>query len=126
MPRPLSFGYSSNPANPTDESVCTINWSAQTVSFPGDTSVDFATLDQLIPELQSKAQQVTSGGRVQTEAKVYKDDGTTVDLVIKAAGTPASGVTQISTGAADVSPAKALDLATGLQQVLNLINPPSP
>jgi hypothetical protein len=122
--RVLSSGFASAYPSPTDESVCTINWAAQQVVFPGDTSVDFATLDQLIPELQSKAQQVTSGGVVQSEAKVYKDDGTTLDITIKAAGTPGSGVTQMSTGAADVSPAKALSLADGLQKyVLDEITP---
>jgi hypothetical protein len=124
LPRVLSFGFSSNPSAPTDESVCSINWTAQQVVFPGDTSVDFATLDQLVPELRNKAQQVTSGGVVQSEAKVYKDDGTTLDITIKAAGTPGGGVSQVSTGAADVSPAKALDLADGLETfVLDEIAP---
>lgn len=124
MPRVLSFGYSSGAVPPTDESTCTINWGAQQVVFPGDTSVDFATLDQLVPELRAKAQQVTSGGVVQSEAKVYKDDGTTLDVTIKAAGTAGGGVTLVSTGAADVSPAKAVDLADGLQEfVLDEIAP---
>lgn len=124
MSRVLSFGFATNPAAPTDESTCTINWSAQTVSFPGDTAVSFDAVDQLVADLQRLAGQSVADNQVDTESKVYRDDGSTLDIVLKAVGTPASGITTVSTGAADITPAKALDLAAGLQEyVLDEIAP---
>lgn len=124
MPRVLSFGFSSNPASPTDEQTATINWSAQTVSWPGVTNLPFANVDEAKGEIEAKASQNVADSRVDTEAKIYGPDGSTVALTVKAVGTPASGVTAVETGASSHPPARAQDLAAGLQAfVLDEIAP---
>jgi hypothetical protein len=118
MPLVTSFGYSSDPGNPaaTDISSCTLDHANQRASWVGATNVPFSAIGRAVAEIRAKANQVVTDKQVDTEGKVYADDGSTVVLTVKAAGTPSAGVQTVSPGAADLPPIKALDLANGLEQ----------
>lgn len=115
MARVASFEFYDDAVAHTGASTCTINWTAQTVVYPGVSSVGFAYLTKLADVIDLLADQDISDGEVDIQRTIYKADGTTVVSVLVVPNVIAGTVTSVTPGAAVFSKSKAKDLAQGLR-----------
>lgn len=119
MPRVASFEFYDDPVQGTGGSVCTINWTTQTVTYPGIASVGFGQCDELVAVIGQLATQNEADNIVES-AKVITGGASDLTVSYNKNATPRT----VSPGASAFSVTKAQDLASGLQQfVLDVINP---
>ena len=110
MARVASFEFFEDPGANTNPSVCTINWVAQTVSYPGVSTVAFAQCDELVQVIGDLALQSESDNIVDTQ-KVITGGASNLIVTYNLSVTPRT----ITPGSAAMPVTKAADLADGLQ-----------
>lgn len=122
MARVASFEFYEDPVAHTNASVCTINWTAMTVTYPGVTSVAFAQCDELVAVLGQLIGQNEADNIVET-VKVITGGAADLAVTFNKNVTPRT----VAPGASPFPVTKAADLAAGLQTyVLDEITPPGP
>lgn len=115
MARVASFEFYDDPTTHTNPSTCTINWVAQTVTYPGVAAIPFASVDLVQQTIVELADQDVSDLEVDSQRLIYKADGTFL-VTLSASGNVVTGlVTGVSPGGPSILPAKAKDLAKGLR-----------
>jgi hypothetical protein len=113
MARVASFEFYDDPVAHTGNSTCTINWTAQTVTFLAST-VSFAYVEQLADVIDLLAGQDVTDFEVDVTRTIYKPDGTVAVIVTAIPNVIDGSITSIVVGAT-YSKAKAKDLAQGLR-----------
>lgn len=115
--RVASFQFASD-STFADQSTCTIDWTAETITFPGRvTPVAFGHCDELVTIIQDLAAQDEGDGIAETEKEVL-NGGPTVKY------DPDATPRTIAPGANAFPVAKAAALAAGIQEhVVDVLNP---
>lgn len=110
MSRVASFEFYEDPVAFTNPGVCSINWTAQTISFTGVSTIAFAQCDEFVQVVTELCTQSVADNIVESSKKIL---GGASPLLVSY--NEASVPPTLTVGAANMPATKAMDLASGIQ-----------